>query len=362
MLSHGHRIALTTVAIAGFLALASCAGPTPKPKPETGGIASYKVGTPYQINGVWYYPQEDYDYNENGIASYYGGERSGVNFHGRYTANGEVYDMEELTAAHQTLPMPSLVRVTNLENGRQIKLRVNDRGPFVRGRIIDVSRKAARLLGFEGQGTAKVRVEILPDESRELKLALLNQSPPEGERVVVAAVPRPSVTSDALAPLPGVRTAPPPPQVSTLPPPATLAPSPSPRPNPRPAPPIQVTPAPSEPAAVAVASLPPPPLPRPSFGQALPIAYPPGQAPMVINVQVRPTKIYVQAGAFGDPNRASLTASKIRPYGTTAISAVRINGQNLYRVRLGPIANVDEADRILDQVAAVVPESKIVVD
>lgn len=366
MVRRRRRIALTIIALAGAVAFASCADRTVKPKPEPGAAGAYKVGTPYQINGVWYYPQEDYDYVENGIASFYGGERSGVDFHGRHTANGEVYDMGTLTAAHQTLPMPSLVKVTNLENGRQIVLRVNDRGPFVRGRIIDVSRRAAQLLGFEGQGTAKVRVEILADESRSLKLALLNQSSPEGERIVMAAVPRPAVTSDALAPLPGMRTAPPPPQVSTLPPPAALAPSPSPRPSPRPAPPIQVTPAPPAPepppSTTASAAMPPPPLPRPAAGQSLPIAYPVGQSPIVINVQVRPTKIYVQAGAFGDPNRASLTAAKVRAYGAAAVSAVRINGQNLYRVRIGPIASVDEADRILDQLAAVAPESRIVVD
>jgi rare lipoprotein A len=84
--------------------------------PKQQGI--YKVGEPYQINGAWYYPAEDYAYNETGVASFYGGESSGTNFHGRLTANGEVYDMNALTAAHQTLPMPSLVRVTNMENGR----------------------------------------------------------------------------------------------------------------------------------------------------------------------------------------------------------------------------------------------------
>src|SRR5882672_7869393 len=128
---------------------------------------NYKIGDPYQINGTWYYPAEDYVYNETGIASFYGGEQQGVNFHGRLTANGEVYDMNALTAAHQTLPLPSLVRVTNLENGRSIVVRVNDRGPYARGRILDMSRRAAQLLGYEGKGTAKVRVHVLPDESRQ---------------------------------------------------------------------------------------------------------------------------------------------------------------------------------------------------
>ena len=133
----------------------------------------YKVGAPYKINGVTYQPREDLSYRRIGIASYYGGESRGVDFHGRPTANGEIYDMYGLTAAHPTLPMPSVISVTNLENGRSLKLRVNDRGPFADGRLIDVSRKAARDLGFEEKGTARVRVEVLPEETRALKEAML---------------------------------------------------------------------------------------------------------------------------------------------------------------------------------------------
>ena len=123
------------------------------PEQPTG---TYKVGNPYQVNGVWYYPAEDPYYDQEGIASWYGEP-----FHGRQTANGEIYDMNDLTAAHKTLPMPVFVRVTNLENGRSLVLRVNDRGPFVSGRIIDVSRRAAQLLGFQQQGTTKVRVQVV---------------------------------------------------------------------------------------------------------------------------------------------------------------------------------------------------------
>ena len=112
----------------------------------------YKVGRPYQIKGTWYYPAENFKYVETGISSWYGPK-----FHGRKTANGETYNMNDLTAAHRTLPLPSMVRVINLNNGRSLKLRINDRGPFARGRIIDVSRRAAQLLGFQRAGTAKVR-------------------------------------------------------------------------------------------------------------------------------------------------------------------------------------------------------------
>ena len=123
----------------------------------------YKVGNPYKINGKWYYPAVDYQYDEVGIASWYG-----PGFHGKSTANGEVFDQDKITAAHRTLPMPSIVKVTNLENGLVLdKVRINDRGPFARNRIIDLSKKAAEELGFIKNGVAKVRVEILEDESRK---------------------------------------------------------------------------------------------------------------------------------------------------------------------------------------------------
>ena len=123
----------------------------------------YKIGTPYKINGKWYYPAVDYDYEEIGIASWYG-----PGFHGKKTANGEIFDQNKVSAAHRTLPMPSIVRVTNLDNGKVLpKVRINDRGPFAGNRIIDLSKKAAQELGFVNTGIAKVKVEILENESRE---------------------------------------------------------------------------------------------------------------------------------------------------------------------------------------------------
>ena len=133
-----------------------------------GGV--YKVGKPYKIAGKWYYPQEDYSYSEVGMASWYGED-----FHHKKTANGEKYDMHTLTAAHRTLPLPSIVRVTNLENGRSLVLRVNDRGPYAKNRIIDISKRGAQLLGYQTKGVAKVRDEILEEESKKLKAALTGQ-------------------------------------------------------------------------------------------------------------------------------------------------------------------------------------------
>ena len=121
---------------------------------------TYKVGKPYKVAGRTYVPRHDPNYDRTGIASWYGDD-----FHGRLTSNGEVFDMHRPTAAHPTLPMPSLVRVTNLENGRSAILRVNDRGPFVSNRIIDLSRAAAEKLGFRRQGVARVRVTYVGSAS-----------------------------------------------------------------------------------------------------------------------------------------------------------------------------------------------------
>lgn len=126
-------------------------------------IGHYKVGNSYKVFGKKYHPQEYDSFVEEGMASWYGKK-----FHGKKTANGEIYDMNTLTAAHLTLPMPSIVKVTNLENNKSIIVRINDRGPFAKNRIIDLSKKAAQILGFANQGTTKVRVELLKEKTMEL--------------------------------------------------------------------------------------------------------------------------------------------------------------------------------------------------
>lgn len=134
---------------------------------KTGYIGQYKIGNPYEIFGVSYFPQEYEDFEEIGSASWYGD-----NFHGKKTANGETYNMKEMTAAHRTLPLPSLVRVTNLENNKSVIVRVNDRGPFAKNRIIDVSEKAAEALNFKNQGVTQVKIELLRNETDDLLLRL----------------------------------------------------------------------------------------------------------------------------------------------------------------------------------------------
>jgi rare lipoprotein A len=125
-----------------------------EPVPKGGG--TYRVGKPYTVAGRVYVPEEDTSYREEGLASWYGDD-----FHGRLTANGEVFDMASLTAAHPTLPMPCYARVTNLGNGKSLIVRVNDRGPYHGNRLIDVSNRAAELLEFKGNGVARVRVEYV---------------------------------------------------------------------------------------------------------------------------------------------------------------------------------------------------------
>ncbi len=145
--------------------------PAPSPKtnqPLRKGGGYYKVGKPYKIAGIRYVPREQPDHVETGTASWYG-----PGFHAKKTANGEIFDQNALTAAHRTLPLPSYAYVTNLENGRTLLVRINDRGPFKKGRMLDVSLKVARILGFEHSGTAQVKIKYAGrapldgDESRE---------------------------------------------------------------------------------------------------------------------------------------------------------------------------------------------------
>jgi rare lipoprotein A len=149
-----------------------------------------KIGKPYQVAGVTYYPADDRSYVQEGVASWYG-----PGFHAGSTANGERYDQDDLTAAHRTLPMPSWVEVENLGNGRKLTVRINDRGPFARGRIIDLSRKAAQLLGVDRAGTARVRLRrVFPAGKADLPQLAVAQAPEPP--VATVAIP----ASDRAAP------------------------------------------------------------------------------------------------------------------------------------------------------------------
>jgi rare lipoprotein A len=162
------------------------------PVPKGGG--TYRVGKPYTVAGRVYVPEEDTGYREEGMASWYGDD-----FHGRLTANGEVFDMASLTAAHPTLPMPCYARVTNLGNGKSLIVRVNDRGPYHGNRLIDVSNRAAELLEFKGNGVARVRVEYVGraplegDDDRQLVATLRTGVPAPSPSLIRVASARPFV-------------------------------------------------------------------------------------------------------------------------------------------------------------------------
>lgn len=148
---------LRIASLALLVSLAACNG-----KQDMPPYQGVKIGKPYQIYGRWYKPRYEPNYDETGMASWYG-----PGFHGKSTATGETYDQHGLTAAHPTLPLPSIVRVTNLENGKNALIRVNDRGPFAKNRIIDLSKASAEKLGVIGNGTARVRVQFMDQQTQQ---------------------------------------------------------------------------------------------------------------------------------------------------------------------------------------------------
>lgn len=255
---------------------------------------NFKIGKPYRVEGQWYQPQEDYELVETGIASWYG-----PGFDGKHTANGEIFDENELTAAHRTLQLPSLVRVTNLDNGRSVVVRVNDRGPFKRGRIMDVSKKAAQLLGFANIGTAKVRLEVMTRESMEIAMAAKRGEDTRGREISYntqgrGEVPRPVLTEATYTP--GTASV------------ATAAPG------------------------------------HTNHG----VFYP---DPVVSQEPVQPTTIFVQVGAFSVQDNAQNMAQKLQAFGAAHVYPAMVAGRQFYRVRI-PAATVDEADMILARIAS----------
>lgn len=309
------RIAPLAATLALSAALAACGttGTSTGSKPDisTGAGGRYKIGKPYQVGGVWYYPKEDEHYDHTGIASWYGPQ-----FHGKRTADGEIFDQNAITAAHPTLPMPVLVRVTNLENGRSLVVRVNDRGPFVAGREIDLSRKAAELLGYARKGTARVRVQYisrapLPDGNGNMYAAAETFTVPkpemdESEKHVAAVAPKTeSIVTTALAAPAGVKVAS-----------AEVTPVSS------------MQPIPDTPKNIA------PPEPDGTVEQ---VAVPPS------------TSIFVQAGSFQSYANAEMVHQKLLAEGmkNVNVSSTVVDGTKFYRVRLGPLPDVSSADASL---------------
>lgn len=374
------------IVLLGFL-LAGCAsspfGGSPGSLASGDGQGSYRVGRPYEIKGVWYYPAVDYNYDKTGVASWYGGE-----FVGRLTANGEIFDLNRLTAANTTLPMPSIVQVTNLQNGRSLRLRVNDRGPFVDGRLIDVSRRAAQLLGFEAQGTAPVEVKIVKDASirvaeeamRNSGQVLLADAAPAAATAAVGP-PAASSASAAASTMTRSETAP-----------RTVARAPMPQPSRRPsrlpamaqvaptALPARASDAPrrsggtyaalSRFSLIAPAEAAPLPAPLASARERDTLAAPTRTREKALSrpwsgatASDSPGRLYVQAGAFSRRDNAQRVQTRIAPLGSVRVMSVAVNGVQVYRVRLGPLENVEQADRLLQRVVGSgYPGARIVTD
>lgn len=255
------------------------------PSEEVVAGGRYKLGAPYQAGGLWYVPAEQPDYDEVGVASWYGDE-----FDGKTTANGETFDKYSASAAHATLPMPSIVEVTNLENGRTIRVRLNDRGPYKAGRIIDLSRGAAQELGYMDKGTAQVRVRYVGPARLDNTL----------EPLFVANNSRtdlkPAVRQGAITETP------------------LIAPQ---------GPAFSPEPARTPPSAWRAADA--------GAGQG-------GYA--------------VQAGAFSDRARAEKVVQTLSSAGAAAIHPIEVSGRQLYRVVVGPWSDESQAAAGRAQVAS----------
>lgn len=312
------RLALTLMAA---VSLAACGTMTPRypsqaagsgATPGVPGKGERKVGKPYQVAGVWYVPREQPNYDARGVASWYGDA-----FHMKATANGETFDMNAVSAAHTTLPLPSMVEVTNLDNGRKLVVRVNDRGPFADNRIIDLSREAAQRLGYDRAGLANVRV-------RYLGPAPLT-GPADGLRYASARPLPTRAAPAALAPLTksadGVM------ELAAGSPPRAMA-------------------ARSEPAAIAVQSLPPI---TGSEISSAPIAGPVlAAAPAGVGPGLR-----IQAGAFASQVNAQRAVAQLSPAGMASIEPVQRDGLTLYRVVLPAPADEAAAYALRDRVAEI---------
>lgn len=267
------------------------------PIPRGGGV--YKVGNPYKIAGRTYYPHEDPTYDKVGLASWYGPK-----FHKRQTANGEWFDMNALTAAHPTLPIPSYARVTNPQNNRSLVVRINDRGPYAHDRIIDLSKRSAQVLGFEKAGVIKVRVQYLgkaPLEYTDEDIVAINEKYRTQGRPDVQIAER------------------------TQPAPRTVAATPE----------TQLSDTHNGPLVLGAAN---------HTGSVSPAGV-----------------FYVQAASFSNQDNAQRLGQRLSAIGQVAVDETTVGSTVYYRVRVGPMADRNAASRALEQVvAAGQPDARVV--
>ncbi len=284
--------------------------PFPTDTPKTVGY--YKVGSSYTIKNRRYYPAETFSHTETGKASWYG-----PGFHGKMTANGEVFNKNDLTAAHRTLQMPSIIRVTNLKNGRSVILRVNDRGPFAHNRVLDVSERAASLLGFKKDGIATIRLEVLPAESKYVAEAAKQGRDTRGYEVALNQnkVPQIHSSSNVNQPYAGITP---------------------------PSKPEQIT-------QVQISDInAPTPRPMPVERQALDqkVIIPSNAPPIPQSLQGR---VYVQAGAFASEQNALNYSNQLSRIASSKVYRTQLNNAPLFRVRLGPFENRALANATIEQ-------------
>lgn len=296
------------------LLLGSCVAP-PTPSPH------YVLGAPYQAGGIWWYPRTDLRLDERGLAEVYGAG------HPPLTTDGEAFDQTAMAGENQTLPLPVIALVTNLETGRQVKLRINDRGPPTPRRILAVTRRVAVLLGFPPDGVARVRLEVLEGESQAAQNAL------SGAPVLaIAMAPRGAVKAANLAPPPGARGS-----AGAL---ASVAPD----------------PASSGPAAPGVTQGTTPGT-RPG-GDAEPAMRLPES---VTQVAPEPGALWIDLGGFPTYEFANMQRAVVARLGATIVSETQGRGE-IFNVTIGPVPDVAQADRLLDAaVASGITDARIVV-
>jgi len=270
------------------------------------GAGRYHIGKPYKVAGRWFKPREQPNYDATGPASWYGDD-----FHRRMTSNGEWFNMSDLTAAHPTLPLPSYVKVTNLANGREVIVRVNDRGPFVGPRIIDMSKRAAEVLDFKERGKTKVRVQYIgtaPLSDRGTHLAAMNRELRNGTplNTMIAAADRGAATMIAATAQPVPSTA------------------------------VQMEFAVAAAAPVTQALMP--------------------QAAGALN-----GSYYIQVGTYGDASNAELARAGLANVWPVQVIAASASGSAVYRVRIGPISGeIDAMTALQDAVGHGHPDARVI--
>ncbi len=292
-------LAALSVAIALF-SPGCVPGPTLNPDPR------YVLGDPYQVKGVWIYPGESFDLDETGIASITQDSAP------RLTTDGEVFDQTAVAAAHPAIQLPAIARLTNLDNGREVTVRLNDRGSGDPHRLVEVTRRTATLLDMPANGVARVHLRVLPDESHAAADAL-----PGAPALALTPAPRGDVQVSELAPPPGVRQG-----------------------NPRPLR-TSIAAAPERPLTVA----------------------PPMRLPeTVTQTTPHPGRLMLNLDTFDSYQYAAVQRAKMSRYGAQIITIFEGRTRR-FRVEVGPFADIAGADAVLDQaLASGIPDARIVVD